>query len=143
MDGADGAYYQSLIGIIHWMVKLGRVDICCEVSMMSSHLALPREGNLAQVLHILVYLKKHQNSALVFNPSYPDVNIDKFTNNDWTKFYGNVKEAMPPDMPDILGKAVVMRCFVDANHAGDKLTRRSRSSFIIFLNMAPKCGLRS
>ena len=30
-----------------------------------------------------------------------------------------------------------MRCFVDANHAGENLTRRSRSGFIIFLRMAP------
>ena len=30
-----------------------------------------------------------------------------------------------------------MSCFVDANHSGEKLTRRSRSGFIIFLQMAP------
>ena len=95
LDGADGAYYQSLIGIIHWMVKLGRVDICCEVSMMSSHLALPREGHLAQVFHILAYLKTHHNPSLVFDPSYPNVNIDKFLKYDWKFFYVYVKEAMP------------------------------------------------
>ena len=49
---ADAAYYQSLIGILRWIVELGRVDVCLEVSMMSSHLALPREGHLEQVLHI-------------------------------------------------------------------------------------------
>ena len=42
----DAAYYQSLIGILRWIVELGRVDVCLEVSMMSSHLALPREGHL-------------------------------------------------------------------------------------------------
>ena len=46
------SYYQSLIGILRWMVELGRVDICCEVSMMSSCLALPREGHLKQLFHI-------------------------------------------------------------------------------------------
>ena len=44
---------------------------------------------------------------------------------------------MPPDMPEPLGNEVVMRCFVDANNSGEKLTRRSRSVFIIFLKMAP------
>ena len=48
LDGADGAYDQSLIGILRWMLELGRIDICCEVSLMSSHLALPREGHLSQ-----------------------------------------------------------------------------------------------
>jgi len=42
----DAAYYQSLIGVLRWMVELGRVDIGCEVSMLSSCLALPREGHL-------------------------------------------------------------------------------------------------
>ena len=68
LDGADGAYYQSLISILWWMVELGRIDICCEVSMMTSYLELPREGNLAQVFHTFVYLKKHHNSDLVFDP---------------------------------------------------------------------------
>ena len=81
------------------MVELGIIDICCELFMMSSHLALPREGHLAQVLHIFAYLKKHHNYALVFDPSYPDVKIDTFPKHDWTKLYGDVKEAMPPDMP--------------------------------------------
>ena len=40
-------------------------------------------------------------------------------------------------MPPPLGKEVVIRCFVDADHAGDRITRRSRTGFIIFLNNAP------
>ena len=102
MDGADGAYYQSLIGIPWWMVELGRIGIFCEVSMMYSHLALPREGRLAQVFHISAYLKKQHNYALVFDPSYPDVNIDTFPKHDWTKSYGDVNEAVPHDMPETL-----------------------------------------
>ena len=43
---------------------------------------------------------------------------------------------MTPDMTDPLGKEVVMRCFLDADHSGEKLTRHSRSGFIIFLQMA-------
>ena len=42
LDAADASYYQSLIGVLRWIVELGRVDICCEVSMLSSCLALPR-----------------------------------------------------------------------------------------------------
>ena len=30
-----------------------------------------------------------------------------------------------------------MTAYVDADHAGDKLTRRSRTGYVIFLNMAP------
>ena len=104
LESADAAYYHFLIGILRWMVELGRLDICCEVSMMSSHLALPREGHLAQVFHIFAYLKKHHNTRLVFDPSYPEIDPNTFVHHDWTKFYGNVKEALPPDMPKPLGK---------------------------------------
>ena len=84
-----------------------------------------------------MYLKKYHNFSLVFDPSYPDVNIDTFTKQDWTKFYGYIKEAMPPDMPEPLGKEVVIRCCVDADHVGEKVTRRYCSGFIIFFQMAP------
>ena len=31
------SYYQSLIGVMNWMVKIGRFDIDAEVSLLSSH----------------------------------------------------------------------------------------------------------
>ena len=52
IEPQDASYYQSLIGILWWIVKLGRVDICVEVSMMSSHVVFPRKGHIDQVLHI-------------------------------------------------------------------------------------------
>ena len=36
----EASYYHSLVGVLRWIVELGRVDINTEVSMMSSHLAL-------------------------------------------------------------------------------------------------------
>ena len=65
LNEVDAAYYQSLIGILRWIVELGRVDACLVVSMMSSHLALPREGHLEQVLHIFAYLKKYHNNRIL------------------------------------------------------------------------------
>ncbi|KAL7478074.1 hypothetical protein ACHAWX_000108, partial [Stephanocyclus meneghinianus] len=41
LEELDTAYYHSLIGVLRWIVEIGRVDISIEVSMMSSHLALP------------------------------------------------------------------------------------------------------
>ena len=78
LNTADATYYQSLIGILRWLVELGRIDICLEVSMMSSHLALPREGHLEQVLHIFGYLKKYHNGTLVYDPSEPEIDENKF-----------------------------------------------------------------
>ena len=74
----DAAYYQSLIVILRWMVELGRVDICVEVSMLSSCLAMPREVHLQQLFRIFSYSKNHHNTEMVFDPSVPDFNADKF-----------------------------------------------------------------
>jgi hypothetical protein len=137
LDPVDCAYYQSLIGILRWIVELGRVDICVEVSMMSSHLALPREGHMEQVLHIFAYLKVYHNARMVFDPTYPEVNDGEEVNKDWTTFYGNVREIIPPGAPKRRGKGFLMKAFVDADHAGDMLTRRSRTGFLVYLNMAP------
>ena len=40
-------------------------------------------------------------------------------------------------IPKPCGPSMTMRVYVDANHAGDLLTRRSRTGFIVFLNGAP------
>ena len=40
----DASYYHTLIGALQWIVKVGRVNIDVEISMMSSHLVLLREG---------------------------------------------------------------------------------------------------
>ena len=54
LNPRDASQYQSLIGILRWIVELGRVDICCEMSMLSSHLAMPREGHLEQSITYLL-----------------------------------------------------------------------------------------
>ncbi|KAI2499403.1 Reverse transcriptase (RNA-dependent DNA polymerase) [Fragilaria crotonensis] len=41
--------FQELIGVLRWAVELGHIDIAMEVSMLSTHLALPREGHSQQV----------------------------------------------------------------------------------------------
>ena len=40
-------------------------------------------------------------------------------------------------MPEPLGKPVQVNAFSDADHAGDRVTRRSQTGIIIFLGMAP------
>ena len=139
LNAADAAYYQSLIGVLRWMVELGRVDICLEVSMMSSHLALPREGHLSQLFHIFAHLKKHHNAEMVFDPSDPLIDESDFARRDWTtsEFGLKMKEEVPPNMPQARGLGFIIRAFVDADHAGDNVTRRSRTGFLIYLNSAP------
>jgi hypothetical protein len=69
LDGELASRYQQLIGMLRWACKLGRVDIILEVSLMSSHLCMPRVGHLQKVYGIFLYLEKHKKSNMVFDPT--------------------------------------------------------------------------
>ena len=112
---ADAAYYQCLIGVLRWIVELGRVDIDVEVSMMSSHLALPREGHLRELYHIFAYLKAHSNAEMVFDPTPIDFDRNLFERQDWSYSaygYESLKEELPLNMPAPHGQSMTMRVFV-------------------------------
>ncbi len=70
------------------------------------------------------------------DPTYPAIDSTQFPVCDWTEFYGEVEEPIPPNAPKALGKVVDLRMFVDSDHAGDQRTQRSRSGFLIYLNSA-------
>ena len=140
LAGAEASYFHSLIGVLRWIVELGRADICIEASMMSSHLALPRQGHMKELYHMFAYLKKHHNAEMVFDPTPCDFDESVFDRKDWTYSaygYKELKEVMPNDMPKPCGPGFTMRVYVDADHAGDLATRKSRTGFVIFLNQAP------
>ena len=80
MDKAS--YYQSLIGILRWVVELGRIDICCEVSMMATCVALSRYGHLNALYRIFGYLNSHHNAEMVFDPSHPHIDENEFPDKD-------------------------------------------------------------
>jgi hypothetical protein len=130
-------YFQSLIGILKWAVELGRVGIHIDVALLSSHLAEPRVGHLEQVFHIFSHLKHHLNSHLVFDSNYIDWDKSSFVEYDWKEFYHEVSEAIPPNAPVPRGQEVQVNAFVDADHTGNKVTRRSQTGIIIYLNCAP------
>ena len=80
---ADGVqYYQELVGVLRWAVEIGRVDILLEVSLMSTHLALPRQGHLEQIIHIFGYLKIHKKLRLLFDSDHPQISSNRFKTYD-------------------------------------------------------------
>jgi hypothetical protein len=102
--------------------------------MMSSHLALPREGHLAQLFHMFVHLKKYHNTEMVFDPSNPVINESDFELQDWTSSeFGHVqgREEIPSNMPEPRGLGFVIRAKVYADHASDTTTQRSRTVFFL------------
>jgi len=101
-------------------------------------MARPREGHLNALFHIFAFLKKRHNGVIVFDPTELKIDASKFKKEDWSATpYGICMEEIPKDAPEPFGLEFTMRAFVDSDHAGDSITRRSRTGFIIFLNNAP------
>jgi hypothetical protein len=50
--------YQMLIGMLVWLVRIGRIYVAHAASSLSRFTACPRKGHLKRVLRIFGYLKK-------------------------------------------------------------------------------------
>ena len=138
----DASYYMSLIGILRWIVELNRIDIAVEVSMMASVMAMPRRGHLEQLYHIFAFLKIKHNAELVLDPTIPEIDESCFERKDWQHtVYGEVKEDVisnsSPHYREPRGLGFVIRAYVDSDHAGESVTRRSRTGYVVLLNKAP------
>jgi hypothetical protein len=133
-------FYQNLIGILRWIVEIGRIDIAYEVSILSRYLAQPRTGHLVQALHIFKYLEIHHENEIAFDPAYHDVEDPALTEeriSTMKKMYPDAIEELPPNAPPPRGNPIEVNCFVDSDHAGDKITRRSQTGIILYCNTAP------
>ena len=130
-------YFQELIGVLRWGVEIGRLDILLEVALLSAYLANPREGHLEAAFHIFGYLKHEPKRKIAFDPDHPSINERRFKKYDWTDFYRDAQEPIPPNAPPPRGKEVSTHCFVDANLAGNTVTRRSQMGILLFVNKAP------
>jgi hypothetical protein len=95
------------------------MDINTKVSMLVSHNVLLRVRHLDVAFRIFSYLKTNPRAT------YADIDYDLFSKENWDDLYGNAKEHVPPNALTPCGKPVNFRCYVDGDHAGDKLMRRS------------------
>ena len=139
-DDDQTNFYQNLIGVLRWIIELGRIDIAFEVSTLSRYLAQPRTGHLVQALHIFKYLEIHSRNDLAFDPMYhtfvSDLKNDELIQS-MKDLYVDAVEDLPTNAPEPRGLPVQLNCFVDADHAGDRKTRRSQTGIILYGNSAP------
>ena len=84
-------------------------------------------------------LKSHHNSEMVFDLSDPDIDMSDFEEQDWSSivYATALKEELSPNMPGPRGQSMRMICYVDSDHAGDNVRRRSRTGFLVFLQSMP------
>ena len=116
-----------------------------ELSCLSQHLGSPREGHLGSIYRIFRYLQNNLGKnpgRIAYEPMYEttDENVFEVVGRDlheWEFLYPYGQQIIPRNMPEMLGKYVVIKSYVDANHAGNMETRRSYADIIIYVNNAP------
>ncbi len=90
------------------------------------------------MMRVFGYLKTHPNGAIIVDPDLPDHDKHKSPQGmNWKEFCPDAKPEEWPGMPEELGKAVKITCYVDADHAHDHLTHRSVTGIILFINNTP------
>ena len=132
-DDDQTNYFQNLIGVLRWIVELGSINTAYEVSSLSKFLVRPRTGHIYQALHVFKYLEAHINNDKSFNPLYQKFNSHfdpQRLMNEMKGVYADAREEMPTNAPIPRGKSVQLNCFVDADHGGDSISRRSQTGII-------------
>jgi hypothetical protein len=136
------AQYQSIIGVLQWIVTVGRFDINTAVMTMSGLRMAPRIGHLNRLRRIYGYLSKMRYASIRIRTEEPDYSdrIDNAYN--WTySAYGNVTELLPTDAPEPLGNYVTLSHYVDANLMHDVTTGRSVTEILHLAKKHPLNGI--
>ena len=82
---------------------------------------------LDAAVHVIAHIGQMHNSKLVHDPSV-------FLKCDGSNFYQDAMEAIPLNASEPSGKEVDIRMSVDSDHAQDKVSHRSRSFSLIYVN---------
>ena len=144
LSDEDHTKYQMLIGMLNWIVTIGRLDIAFATSSLSRFVASPRRGHMDRALYIFGYLKKRPNRRIridsrdpiiVKNGAKSQLEIDykdKFKDQ-----YPDAEESLDEKVPKPLLNELQITAYVDSDHAHDKATRRSITGLIIFVGRTP------
>ena len=71
LQGEAFTMFQEHIGILRWVIGLGRLDIWTELFMLSTYQASPQHGHMNQLYHIFAYLKSKLKLTMFFNAELP------------------------------------------------------------------------
>ena len=89
LNPKEAQEYQQFVGIARWIIELGRFDIFFEVSLLSSHLAMPRNERMDALMGIFAYLDKSFGKTIIIDPIIPKVDTSMEIKTNWLKsIYG-------------------------------------------------------
>ena len=133
--------FQMILGMLQWMVTIGRPDLCNLVSSLNRFGACPREYHLELALRAMSYVKQVPDPKIGID-SLP-MEYDRLLPNyeklhpDFIQDYPDAKEEVASHFPKAFGPVMETTIFVDADHAHDQKTRRSLTGLLAFVGSTP------
>jgi len=105
---------------------------------LSGFRVAPRIGHLERVKRLYGYLSKMKDGIIQVHTAEPDYSDLPDQNFDWAyTVYGNVEEIVPDDIPEPRGNHVTMSHWLEANLLHCKMTGRSVTGILDFVNQTP------
>jgi hypothetical protein len=131
--------YQRLIGILQWLVSLGRFDICYAVSSLSRFNSAPRKGQMQRAIRVFGYLECSPRKSIEINSSeLSDLpQMEQGLREEMILKYPDAIEERSSKDPETLGKALNLTVYADADHAHDHVTRKSITGILVFIGSTP------
>lgn len=135
----EASKYRSLIGSTNWIVALGRFDIAFTTSNLARYSTVPKQGHYKAAQRIFDYLRHFPKGRILIDSEVlPIRNFIKYEKSDnWNEFYPEEEDDTPKDSLDPLGTSSTVTCYVDADHARDKVTCRSVTGILLCVNNTP------
>jgi hypothetical protein len=126
--------YQMLIGILVWVVTIGRIDVAHATSSLSRFTACPQKGHLERLLRVFGYLKKRPNWRIVVDSRDPiykggEDSLSRAFTKELGNQYPGAFEEINANLPKPLINKIEITVFVNSDHAHDKVSRRSITGF--------------
>ncbi len=137
----DHRKFQMLLGMLQWMVTIGRPDLCHAVTSLNRFGACPREFHLELAVRVFGYIKMFPTRQLAIDshPFILGVQEDKrnIFKPGFLEDYPNAREELDSGFPRPFGETLQTSICVDADHAHDLKTRRSITGLIAFVGSTP------
>ena len=142
LGDSDHQKYQMLMGMLNWVICLGRIDVAFAGSSLGRFSACPRKGHLERVLRVFGYLKKNKNRRIVIDSRDPIItggkdSLEKDFTEIFREAYPDAAEEIDAKIPVPLIDELEVTTFVDSDHAHDRVTRRSITGILILVGRTP------
>ena len=133
----QASLFRALVGSANWAITLGRFDIAYATNTLSRYGMQPRTGHLQAMKRVFGYLKRMSKGRIIVDPHPMDLTRFDPQDFDWTEFYPDAVEEMPPNLPQPSPLQMRVTIWLDADHAHDLVTRRSVTGMLVFVNNTP------